>query len=476
MGPAVTQGTLSGQPAKLILSESHLEIECENERWDLRHSDIIAIKIDDEVQRSTSTQQLYCLGARRNRTQDDDASFSSAAEHVFWKFPLTGLPATFADEFTLAQVPAHLQGATAEGGTVDVHVVISTLSGTQKAQGFFEKALKPLMSELQLSGYDLRVTESERSVGELTKSIFIPRANEGINQTIILLSGDGGPVDMINALLSGGLNANAQIPNIGLLPMGTGNALAHSSGLTGDTTCGLRSLLRGEPKPLPTFRVSLARSAEFVNDEGRGRTPLGSNEGVSNDDRGRTQIYGAVVCSWGLHASLVAASDTAEYRKHGVDRFKMAAAELMQPKDGSESHRYRGRVSLIRRTDSGEEVMQIEREEHMYVLVTMVSNFEEYFCISPSSRPLDGQMRLVYFGVLAPTEVMRILGLAYQGGKHVDVKAVTYERVDGLRIEFEEEEERWRQICVDGKIIVVEKGGWIEVRREIRTFATLIIP
>jgi hypothetical protein len=57
---------------------------------------------------------------------------------------------------------------------------------------------------------------------------------------------------------------------------------------------------------------------------------------------------------------------------------------------------------------------------------------------------------------------------AYKQGKHVDDHRVRYEEIDGLRIAFDDSEEdgRWRRICVDGKIIRVEKGGWVELIKE----------
>jgi hypothetical protein len=60
--------------------------------------------------------------------------------------------------------------------------------------------------------------------------------------------------------------------------------------------------------------------------------------------------------------------------------------------------------------------------------------------------------------------VMKIMTGAYQGGKHVEDPRVGYETIDGLRIEFDEQDARWRRICVDGKIVRVEQGGWVVVR------------
>jgi diacylglycerol kinase family enzyme len=178
------------------------------------------------------------------------------------------------------------------------------------------------------------------------------------------------------------------------------------------------------------------------------------------------------VCSWGMHASLVADSDTAEYRKFGVERFKMAAKEALYPADGSAPHAYKAKVSVLK----GEEWTSLKGEEHMYTLATMVSNLEQPFCISPHSKPLDGSIHLVHFGPTSGDEAMRLMGLAYQGGKHIEDPAIRYEAIDGIRIEFEgkEDEGRWRRICVDGKIVRVEKDGWVELRKDTRRVLDII--
>lgn len=118
------------------------------------------------------------------------------------------------------------------------------------------------------------------------------------------------------------------------------------------------------------------------------------------------------------------------------------------------------------------------RRKHIYILATLVSNLEESFTISPHSEPLDGKLRVISIGAVGPEEIVRVHGLAYQGGKHVDDEqgVVGYKEVEGLRIEFEEEDEdgaddesekgRWRRVCVDGLIVECPRGGWVEVRRD----------
>lgn len=184
-------------------------------------------------------------------------------------------------------------------------------------------------------------------------------------------------------------------------------------------------------------------------------------------------MYGAVVASWGLHAALVADSDTAEYRKFGSERFKMAANELLHPSDGSAIHRFMGDISIgvSGDSDSGSnspdmpQMQKIPESEHMYVLTTLVPRLEKDFLISPSTQALSPSqsMRFLRFGPRSAEECMRLMMLAYSGGLHVYEEGVMYEEVKKVRIDFKEENERWRRVCVDGKIVVVEGGGWIEI-------------
>jgi diacylglycerol kinase family enzyme len=205
-----------------------------------------------------------------------------------------------------------------------------------------------------------------------------------------------------------------------------------------------------------------------VTDEGRSLVPLDQSNGV-----GSNTLWGAVVASWGLHAALVADSDTAEYRKFGVDRFKMAANELLYPSDGTPSHRFQGKITMST-TDSPDEAYQLEELEHMYALATLVPRLEKEFLISPDSEPLSGQMKFIRFGPMSPEDGMQLMSLAYQGGKHVREPTVTYADVEVLRIDFQEEEDRWRRVCIDGKIVVVPKDGWIELHKEPRRLLNLI--
>ena len=241
--------------------------------------------------------------------------------------------------------------------------------------------------------------------------------------------------------------------------MGTANALAWSSGAAHDP---ISTLMTGRARPLPQFEATFSEGSKLVTNEGHDRIDLGDHY-----DGDAAVLYGAVVFSWGLHASLVSMSDTTEYRQHGTERFKMAAEKLL-----TDAHQYLGTVKLRPQRDGEWEPLTYpssptsSNNQHAYILCPLVSHLEQTFHISPATTPVSNALRLLAIDPThGPAEIMRVLTLAYQeGGPHVKEPSVVYREVDGLRIEFQEEEAQWRQVCVDGKIIEVPRGGFAEVR------------
>jgi diacylglycerol kinase family enzyme len=361
----------------------------------------------------------------------------------------------------------------AGGGVSDVretHVILSVGSGHQKAANFYHECVGPLLAAVYPDDhqkFQVHTTTSATSVLELANDVIFAKANEGSALRIIVLSGDGGVIDLVNGLSSHSTSSSYIAPQIVLLPLGTANALYHSINVGKTNTWGINALASSQSRPLPIFTASFSSGARLLIDEAR------SEEALAIDpSSGRPTLHGAVVCSWGMHASLVADSDTSEYRKFGVERFQMAAKEALYPADGSAPHAYKARVSVLK----GEKWTALKEEEHMYTLATLVSNLEQPFCISPHSRPLDGSMHLVHFGPTSGDEAMRLMSLAYQGGKHISDPAIRYEAIDGLRIAFSgrEDDARWRRVCVDGKIVRVEQDGWVELQKDTRRVVDIV--
>ncbi|KAH7317816.1 ATP-NAD kinase-like domain-containing protein [Rhexocercosporidium sp. MPI-PUGE-AT-0058] len=361
------------------------------------------------------------------------------------------LPQEFLARFQFQGLPPYLQNAK------DVYVLISTLSGTGLAVAFFDEILHPLLRAISFEDakYTVIKTKTAESVKEFTQFKLIDGANEGKEQVVMILSGDGGIVDTINKLLQGKERPSTYAkPTFVQLPFGTGNALFHSihkpSPLPSIYIQGLRTVLHGTPKALPIFKATFSPGARLLSNEGQTATPLPNNT-----------VYGAVVASHGLHSTLVADSDTTEYRKHGDKRFGLVANDLLFPKDGA-PHKYKTDVTLFQ----GSKEVLLDRKEHGYVLATLVSNLEKTFTISPESKPFEAALRVVHFGTLNGDDAMAVMMAAYDNGRHLKNQDVGYEKVDGIKIVFREEGEdwKWRRCCIDGSIVGVEEGGWMEVR------------
>lgn len=381
----------------------------------------------------------------------------------------SNLPAAFINRHELPNNSLWKKILTDRRYETNFHVIVSTGSGTGLAVAVWESVVKPLLEYFKVKP-ELHITNDDRSVTELGQNVFFPRANEGMEQHIILLSGDGGIVDLVNSLQSA-VSARSdryRSPSVSLLPLGTGNALAHSANVAGGQTLGLASLVRGSPKPIPLFQARFSKGARVLINEGREERLLDAVDAESHPT-----ALGAVVFSWGFHATLVGDSDTAEYRKFGAERFQMAAKEALYPSDGSPPHAYKGKVSFIRPTAS--ESKPIDRHEHSYILATFCSNLEATFKISPDSKPLDGKLRLVHMGPLGPETMMGIMQKAYDQGRHVEDVNVGYEEVTGLKIEFDEADGTWRRVCIDGTIIRVEQGGWVEIEKSPHSVLDLLV-
>ena len=419
-------------------------------------------------------------GKRKNEVQpqlilrvvtSQSAPETTKMRFSFEALPVTMLPENYLSAHLISDPPDHLFVPPNPDGSPNLHIIVSTKSGVGEAQQYFNDVLQEALATLDLDvgAYTVHVTESEKTITEIAERIILPRANNGTPQTIVLLSGDGGIVDTVNVLLFSSQSSSYTKPTFGLISMGTGNALSNSTGLNSGATRGLKYLFRGLPKPLPTFISTFSPGSAILTDEGRSSQPVPVAESGSNT------LYGAVVCSWALHASLVADSDTTEYRRFGAQRFQMAAKELMAPDDGTPPHVYSGKITLFKTDDQGREYSEVvDQTKTSYIVATLVSNFEEKLTISPYSKPLDGQLRVLRFGDISGAQVMRLVGMALRGGGHVNEPLSEYSAVSGMRIEMDEADSRWRRVCVDGKIVKVEEGGWFEVRKGTRDVLNLV--
>lgn len=419
--------------------------------------------------------------------------------------------------------PSHLQ----PGPRRHIHVLVSTHSGTGLSLQFYNGVLAPLLEAVGLTAsegpeheraeqqgsYHLLITQDAGSVKRFAQNLAgWARDEKDVEHTVVLLSGDGGIVDMLNGYASSMENDEIKsnngaepqnLPLVVILPLGTGNALFSSLHRTvkkpaaSDLVQGLRTLLHGKAAPLPSFKATFPDGSRTITySETSDSTSTGSRiagapvpaSSLEEQTGYVTHLYGVVVASYGFHSQLVWESDTPAYRQHGAKRFQMVAQELLK-----ESHAYRATVEITRSTTEGEAAApeKLDRDRHAYVLATPVSNLEKTFCISPASQPLDGQLRLVHFGPVDGATTMEIMMAAYDGGKHVNMRwdgttaqgqiqggdegKVGYEDISEVRVTTHEEKPRWRKVCIDGTIVEIPTGGCMVISKEARQQLSVLV-
>jgi hypothetical protein len=152
----------------------------------------------------------------------------------------------------------------------ETHIILSIGSGHQKAQYFYDNVLSPILEATGIKTTNLHVTRSESTILDLTRDTFFPAANSAKPLRIILASGDGGIIDLVNGLLAQPHSDAYEPPDIVLLPLGTANALYHSTH-PGPNTWGLSDLTSRKSKPLHTYTATFSPGSRLLVDEARSR-------------------------------------------------------------------------------------------------------------------------------------------------------------------------------------------------------------
>ncbi|ODV82835.1 hypothetical protein CANARDRAFT_30553 [[Candida] arabinofermentans NRRL YB-2248] len=319
--------------------------------------------------------------------------------------------------------------------TRKIHIVDSIRSGNRNvAKDAYNILLRPLLTDLGVE-FKYHATTSNTYIS----SDLIDLINFEVPNLIIFISGDTSISEFID-----GVYSHSNIPNFDILisnlPMGTGNAFAHS---INHSTClkSIESLLVSESNQLklPVYRALFSD----------GSTLNGSIV---------EQVHFFIVGSWCLHACLVADSDDDELRaKYGSKRFGIAAERLLV-----ENPIFKGSVKLI--GSNGDVVLKPTGSKMGYFVLASVSNFEKTFKISPDSKVYDQSLHLIYFDHLQNTDdTMQIMKEVYDNGSHIKDPRVTYLEMDtdhSIELSFDPEmssDTRFCRICLDGRIVTV--GG-----------------
>ncbi|EHK22277.1 uncharacterized protein TRIVIDRAFT_127708, partial [Trichoderma virens Gv29-8] len=297
----------------------------------------------------------------------------------------------------------------------EVDVVVSTKSGVGLSLQFWQSVLQPLWNVVEehsseADGWELPnvlITQDAQSVRRFARKVG---GSEGKSdgeptqsRTIVLLSGDGGIVDLINGSSHDEFLEQRHLL-LALLPLGTGNALFHTL-----------------HKPL-----------------------WASKDGKTED------------------ASPL--SDTPEYRVHGDKRFGMVAQELLRESHPYSARvDVRHPSSSHWETIPGDKhayvlMTPLSNLERTFTISPASKPLDGklrlvHFGTIGGERTLDVMMKAYDEG-------------KHIGTKWDDGHEVRYEEVDEVKVTVLEDDERWRKVCIDGTIVDIPKGGELSVRKE----------
>jgi diacylglycerol kinase family enzyme len=183
-----------------------------------------------------------------------------------------------------------------------VHIIVSAQSGAGLATSAYENILSPLLDLFSIKAA-VHATTSKTSHREYLSSLSLSSSKQTI---FIILGGDTLIYDFINTILPNPSLTRSHNLTICPLPCGTGNALATSLDKRSISIAISHLFSHKEINPLPLMEIT-------IHEGGKG-----------------TVIWGAVVCSWGLHASLVADSDDPEMRRqYGSKRFGVPTIKVL---------------------------------------------------------------------------------------------------------------------------------------------------
>ncbi|KAK9466021.1 ATP-NAD kinase-like domain-containing protein [Lipomyces arxii] len=347
----------------------------------------------------------------------------------------------------LHKIPQHLDSKFS-----NVTVINSTFAGKQLGSKVYEQLLKPLFVVLDVA-HEYIATESATSIASFAGQLVTSNDSEK-ESTVIIMSGDTSIHELVNALHPISSSRNLTLAPI---PTGSGNSLTTTLSVLTPIDA-ISRLLFGSPHALNPFYAVFPPECKEVIPPSEA-DPEGKTVNLNTPDEfsdGSSWIYAFVEVSWALHAALLGDSDSPEYRKLGNDRFKIAAKENLDRNVG-----WNGPIKYV--TTAG--VSEQEAGPHSYVLWTTSTNLEPGFCIAPTAVPLSGKIQMIEIPFMDGEEVMRLLMLAYQDGKHVEQKEVFYKEVQEADVTVEEHEERMRRFCVDGRIIIVPEGSVVSIHK-----------
>lgn len=243
---------------------------------------------------------------------------------------------------------------------------------------------------------------------------------KGSNVTILIISGDTSISELINGLTD---NLNDKL-HLNFLPiaMGTANALANSIKLN----CPIEAFskfisMKLTSKPLPLYKAIFP-------------------------DNSSTIFF--IIFSMGFHANLLHLTNNLKYKSMGLERFHIAAIEILQ------NYKLSNNITV---TDSSHPPNTIFQHSFAYFALIAMPNLETTYIPSPRSNVIESELHALGHLDALTTETLtaRIMqGYKNKIGDDLDQPGTVYTPISNdceVLLNINEDEPSYRsEVCLDG--------------------------
>ncbi|KAF9412299.1 hypothetical protein BGZ94_001079 [Podila epigama] len=299
-----------------------------------------------------------------------------------------------------------------------------------------------------------------------TTTTSTPPRLKSVTLQIMVVGGDGTVHEIVNGILRG-LEGTEFIsdefrPRIefGIIPEGTGNAIATSIGAT-KIDDALEKFFDQSTVQFGVMTVSTRSSLE----DGEVTSKTDNATGALGPWQPR--VYSVVVNSFGLHCATV--YDSEEFRHLGNERFRQAAMKNIE-----HLKQYKGKVSIhglatcfdrrshLDAVSAEGEIGVVLPGPFTYFLASKQAYLEPGFQPAPFARAEDPWIDLLVVQNANQKEILDMFGQTATG-QHIRQPKVEYYRVQAFELETPEE----GRLCIDGEFMTIGAGPQGAVRIEI---------
>lgn len=329
--------------------------------------------------------------------------------------------------------------------TVDLITVIDSVrSGVGRDnRDIYATVLAPLFKKLAIK-HTYTQTKSASDITNFARSLDLSKSH-----TIVLISGDTSVYELYNGLFSQHYTGTAQPLHVALIPFGSGNSISLSSGISSIETAIQYLFTSSTSTSLPFYKATLPPGTHTTTG-----TPI------------TTPLLFSVTLTFAIHANLVWVAEQPDLRDVGIDRFKIAAARVLE-QDLTVP------LSLTCATTgspSSSSKQLTKSTAHAYLNVLAVPCIEKGYYISPNSHIDNQQLHIIHFDVAPPDDLMSLLSMPYQGPQtqhihHPSVEYIAVPKEESIFIEFLDERVEKSTCCIDGIVVRVDdpKGKRVQI-------------